>query len=756
MSLGKRNWKYMPLKQTYYIMLGGLIGLPIFLIILGAFYLLNQQYKEQAIENIKQMQQTVIADLTSDMDEMTMRMTTMVYANDYEVLGYAAGTNTRDERKKLESRKGLDRVENLYLVPNKEVISMYFLMEDGTDTFLKSYIEREKQKVEEKQWYRKALKNKDKVYVGSFDTKSSGEMFVGGKKDMFILTAALSPSSTTDRSGKIKMIELYQSSKVADRIKENNKKYLAKENCLGISRITDENGKCLFTTVDEGDKVWKTEHLCVKSPIQMYDSIWYIENYVKPSELTEEFRQVGMVLFIITVLLFGFLGYYSSYFVKSIVKPIEEMNQGLKEIEEGKLDVHIKASGQFEIRSMIHQFNAMVRQLQTFFQEYEDKLKSGRNATYYFREMMAGRMIPGEVEREYEPFFRDSYTILAGYIYDYHADGGERKQTELLIQEFRKNSRYASRCCSYIENARLIYLSYRIAEQDYKRGMHQMLRELQKIAARETGRAVFFCEGKRCESAEEFLSEVKNVTQGMQFRYLVPEDSCIEAEQICNDQGCEVLKISEALEDIVGTAFLADEKNLNVKREQLFDSMRKSTLEEARYIALGIIIASGRRAEQNNDSIVKIFGKQYNYIDKIMRLEEKRSIRMWVMNFLNWILEYSASKLDVKENDMIVLAKRYMQDNYDNPDLALCDVAAHVGLNEKYFSNRFTKEAGETVSAYLTGIRMQKAKELLKTTNFKVYEIAEMIGYHNVEHFNRVFKKIFEINPTKYRKSEER
>ena len=74
MKLGKKNWSYMPLKKTYYLMLGGLIGLPIFLIIMGAFYILNQQYKEQAIENIKQMQQTVIADLTSDMDELSMRV----------------------------------------------------------------------------------------------------------------------------------------------------------------------------------------------------------------------------------------------------------------------------------------------------------------------------------------------------------------------------------------------------------------------------------------------------------------------------------------------------------------------------------------------------------------------------------------------------------------------------------------------------------------------------------------------------------
>ena len=54
---------------------------------------------------------------------------------------------------------------------------------------------------------------------------------------------------------------------------------------------------------------------------------------------------------------------------------------------------------------------------------------------------------------------------------------------------------------------------------------------------------------------------------------------------------------------------------------------------------------------------------------------------------------------------------------------------------------------------YLTGLRMQKAKELLKTTTFKIYEISEMVGYRNVESFNRVFKKYYEISPLQYRKT---
>ena len=83
----------------------------------------------------------------------------------------------------------------------------------------------------------------------------------------------------------------------------------------------------------------------------------------------------------------------------------------------------------------------------------------------------------------------------------------------------------------------------------------------------------------------------------------------------------------------------------------------------------------------------------------------------------------------------------------------MAEVADYVELNEKYFTNRFTKETGETFSSYVTALRIQKAKELLKTTSFKVYEISEMVGYRNVEHFNRVFKKLNGVTPAGYRKT---
>ena len=53
---------------------------------------------------------------------------------------------------------------------------------------------------------------------------------------------------------------------------------------------------------------------------------------------------------------------------------------------------------------------------------------------------------------------------------------------------------------------------------------------------------------------------------------------------------------------------------------------------------------------------------------------------------------------------------------------------------------------------YITSIRMQEAINLIKTTDFKITEIAEMVGYLNYEHFSRSFKSFFDKWPNEIRK----
>lgn len=79
------------------------------------------------------------------------------------------------------------------------------------------------------------------------------------------------------------------------------------------------------------------------------------------------------------------------------------------------------------------------------------------------------------------------------------------------------------------------------------------------------------------------------------------------------------------------------------------------------------------------------------------------------------------------------------------------EVAGAVFLNPAYLSRLFKRETGVSLSDYIIRIRLEKARELLVTTNYKISHIAEMVGYESFPHFTRLFKKMVGVGPHHYR-----
>ncbi len=99
----------------------------------------------------------------------------------------------------------------------------------------------------------------------------------------------------------------------------------------------------------------------------------------------------------------------------------------------------------------------------------------------------------------------------------------------------------------------------------------------------------------------------------------------------------------------------------------------------------------------------------------------------------------------------IRLAKQYIQQNYMNP-ISLEEVSGFVGFNPTYFSTLFKKENGSNFVDYLSEIRMNSAKDLLRETNLNVAVICERVGYNDLKNFTKSFKKNVGLKPNEYRK----
>jgi two-component system response regulator YesN len=100
------------------------------------------------------------------------------------------------------------------------------------------------------------------------------------------------------------------------------------------------------------------------------------------------------------------------------------------------------------------------------------------------------------------------------------------------------------------------------------------------------------------------------------------------------------------------------------------------------------------------------------------------------------------------ESRIVVLAKRFVRENFADPALCLGNAAARAGVSKNHLSWEFARETGETLTEYISRVRIEEAKRLFSTTPLKVYEVAEKVGFGNVEHFSRVFKKLAGASPS--------
>lgn len=97
-------------------------------------------------------------------------------------------------------------------------------------------------------------------------------------------------------------------------------------------------------------------------------------------------------------------------------------------------------------------------------------------------------------------------------------------------------------------------------------------------------------------------------------------------------------------------------------------------------------------------------------------------------------------------NSSLQEAVMYMRLHYSS-EVSMADVAAHIGVSERYLRKLFSQELHTSPLGYLQQIRIDKAAELLRNTNLSVKEIAYLCGYHSSQYFSHVFRQHTGIRP---------
>lgn len=174
--------------------------------------------------------------------------------------------------------------------------------------------------------------------------------------------------------------------------------------------------------------------------------------------------------------------------------------------------------------------------------------------------------------------------------------------------------------------------------------------------------------------------------------------------------------------------------------------------EEIQQFFYSILSTAIKAVNDNGWSLDDIFSDNTNLYRDLSEKDTITDFYNWIEEVLSKMTPFIMEKKESKSFSLIQKVVEYMQSNYSK-DITLNLLADYVNLSTPYLSKLFKSEIGENFLEYLTKLRIDKSKELLRDTKNKISFIAESVNLGNAQNFIRIFKKYEGMTPGQYRET---
>ncbi len=224
-----------------------------------------------------------------------------------------------------------------------------------------------------------------------------------------------------------------------------------------------------------------------------------------------------------------------------------------------------------------------------------------------------------------------------------------------------------------------------------------------------------------------------------------------ESEYKINDNG--ILLCKKQLDELIDAIELDENANIRKKVDELYEEMRKNSITEAtvnlniNYLLFQLIhLASELDSEVNQDEILRIILESTN--EEGIRRGSKAHLCKMAIVYAEYISQLR------KNSSRGVLGQVIDEINKNYAcNLTLKDFSERYYVNSAYLGQLFRKKYGCSFKDYLNNHRMEEAAKLLKNSDMKIYEVADAVGFKDVDYFVNKFIAVKGCTPTKYKKS---
>lgn len=185
---------------------------------------------------------------------------------------------------------------------------------------------------------------------------------------------------------------------------------------------------------------------------------------------------------------------------------------------------------------------------------------------------------------------------------------------------------------------------------------------------------------------------------------------------------------------------------------RLWECFRVEQVPESRakMSVLELLIQLFRLMKEQGASHDRLFDPSLGDYDRIMRIKTMDELLRFTESKCGDVVEAMLRTKEVRPNKIVAEVKRIVQEQYGGP-ISLRDVAATIYMNPNYLGKLFKANTDQSFNDYVLQVRMEKAKELLLHTDKKVYEIAQEVGFSELDWFYKRFKAYTGVSTGDYR-----
>lgn len=259
--------------------------------------------------------------------------------------------------------------------------------------------------------------------------------------------------------------------------------------------------------------------------------------------------------------------------------------------------------------------------------------------------------------------------------------------------------------------------------------------------------------GERADQLSMLPESYKRAREAADQRWYLGKNQVLTMDSLKSDEHGRYRFELEAGERVLSALKAGDGDRLQEEVSGIFGLLlqnKKNGFQYARNAGLEMILLASRALLEQNALTEEWEAREAGAWEAVLQQETVSELHDWLNRYLMEVCAYIAARRSSRPGGVIERIRRFIEANYAH-DLSVAQIAEDAYLSPTYASLLYKQETGETLFEYLTKVRIERAKELLRDPRNKFYEISGAVGYSDPSHFSKLFKKVTGLTPSAYR-----